>query len=337
MGHDPDDGVWTLAELRDGRVHETSLELLAWGRGLADKLGTSLVAVVAAKVPEEDLQELIRHGADTVLLLDWPMENSLKTDVLCSELARLSEKYSPQVFIAPATAKGRTLFSMLYAALGTGLTADCTGLDIDAQTGLLLQTRPAIGGNVIATIKTPLHRPQMCTVRPRSRRPLPEDGNRRGTVLRERPFADVKTSNIEILRQIRDDVREVPITEADILVVGGRGMGQAKNFRQLERLARLLGGQVGATRQAVDMGWAPYSAQIGLSGKTVSPKLYLAFGVSGAVQHIVGMATSKSVIAVNRDAEAPIFGVADLGIVGDVAEVLPALNEALEGMEVRGR
>ena len=337
MRCEPDRGVWTLSELRDGRVHEISLELLSWGRSVADKLDTGLIAVVTARVPEVDLQELIAHGADVVLLLELSAEDTLKTDLLCRELARLSREHSPQVFIASATAKGRTLFSMLYAALGTGLTADCTGLDVDPMTGLLLQTRPAIGGNVMATIKTPLHRPQMCTVRPRSRRALPRDGNRAGTIVRKRPFVDIATSRLEVLRHIPDPVRETPITEADILVVGGRGMGQAKNFEQLERLARLLGGQVGATRQAVDLGWAPHSAQIGLGGKTVSPKLYLSFGVSGAVQHIAGMGTSKRVIAVNRDPEAPIFGVADLGIVGDVGEVLPALNDALERMEVRKR
>lgn len=323
-------GVWTLAEIREGRVHETSWELLAWGRSLADKLGVSLASVVAAKVPEKDLNDLIAYGADVVFALDGPKESVYKTDLLCRGLARMVHRYVPEIFIAPATTAGRTIFSVLYAELETGLTADCTGLDIDEATKMLLQTRPAIGGNVMATIKTPRCRPQMCTVRPRSRKPLPRDERHRGLVVREEALSGLAESRMEVLDLLREISQEKPITEADILVVGGRGMGQARNFRLLERLAGLLGGQVGATRQAVDMGWAPYSAQIGLSGKTVSPRLYLSFGVSGAIQHIAGMSTAEKIIAVNRDSEAPIFSVADLGIVGDVGEVLPALIAELE-------
>ena len=322
-------GVWTLAEIRQGRVHETSWELLAWGRDLADKLGVSLASVVTTTVPDEDIEELINYGADVVFVLGGPEEDRLKTDLLCGDLARLVRSHEPEVFIALATTTGRTLFSVLYAELETGLTADCTGLDIDETTKKLLQTRPAIGGNVMATIKTPLMCPQMCTVRPRSKKPLPR-ALRQGQVIHVEAPVRREASRLEILDVILDKGHERPITEADVLVVGGRGMGQAKNFQLLERLAQLMGGQVGATRQAVDMGWAPYSAQIGLSGKTVSPKLYLSFGVSGAIQHIAGMATADRIIAVNRDSEAPIFSVADLGVVGDVGEVLPALIAELE-------
>lgn len=323
-------GVWTLAEIRHGRIHETSHELLAWGRSLADKLGVRLASVVTAPVPQEDLRELVAFGADVVFVLDGAGKEGLETDLVSQGLAGLTRDYEPDVFIASATTAGRTIFSILYAELETGLTADCTGLDIDEATGMLLQTRPAIGGNVMATIKTPLRRPQMCTVRPRSKKPLGRDGARQGEIVREPARLEGKASRLQILKTIADESQERPITEADVLVVGGRGMGQAKNFQLLERLAHLLGGQVGATRQAVDMGWAPYAAQIGLSGKTVSPRLYLSFGVSGAIQHIAGMSTAERIIAFNRDSEAPIFSVADLGIVGDVGEVLPALIAELE-------
>lgn len=329
MTNSPKRGVWTLAEIRNGRIHEISGELLAWGRGLADPLGVSLASIVTERVPDKDLHDLIAWGADVVVVLDT-QQDVLPSDVLCTSLARLTRCHQPEVFIASATTSGRTIFSMLYAQLETGLTADCTNLRIDEKTGILLQTRPAIGGNVMATIKTPLHRPQMCTVRPRSMKPLALDPSRRGDIIREQVEGKSFTSRLEIMEFIQDIRSNTPISEADILVVGGKGMGHGRNFRMLEQLAGLLGGQVGATRQAVDMGWAPYSSQIGLSGKTVSPKLYISFGVSGAVQHIAGMSTAEKVIAVNRDSEAPIFGVADLGIVGDVSEVLPPLIRTLE-------
>lgn len=329
MTNSPRRGVWTLAEIRNGRIHEISGELLAWGRGLADSLGVSLVSIVTEHVPDKDLHDLIAWGADVVIVLDT-QQDALPSDVLCTSLARLARCHQPEIFIASATTSGRTIFSMLYAELETGLTADCTNLRIDEKTGILLQTRPAIGGNVMATIKTPLHRPQMCTVRPRSMKPLAMAPSRHGDIIREKIEEKSFTSRLEIMEFIRDIRNNTPISEADILVVGGKGMGHGRNFRMLEQLAGLLGGQVGATRQAVDMGWAPHSSQIGLSGKTVSPKLYISFGVSGAVQHIAGMSTAEKVIAVNRDSEAPIFGVADLGIVGDVGEVLPALIRTLE-------
>ena len=322
-------GVWTLAELRDGKLHGVSLELLAWGRDLADKKGAPLASVVLGSgVSDGDVENLIRHGADRVYVVDSPELADFRVDAYTKVLRELVAEHAPDIFIASATTQGRTVMPTLYAATGTGLTADCTGLDIDEKTGLLLQTRPAIGGNVMATIKTPERRPQMCTVRPRSKKPLPRDDSRKGILVRE-ASAPTK-SRMEIVERLRDLGHATPISEADVVVVGGRGMGQAKNFELLERLAKLLGGQVGATRQAVDMGWAPYSAQIGLSGHTVSPRLYLAFGVSGAIQHIAGMSSAGRVIAVNRDSEAPIFGVADLGVVGDVGEVLPALIEELE-------
>ena len=329
MTGSPDRGVWTLAEIRNGRVHEISGELLAWGRSLADSLGAPLVSVVPESVPDGDLDGLVAWGADVVIVLD-SQEGTLPEDLLCPLLARLVRRHTPEIFIASATTTGRTAFSMLYAELETGLTADCTGLRVDEKTGMLLQTRPAIGGNVMATIKTPLHRPQMCTVRPRSMKPLVMDPSRRGRIVRETVEERSFVSRLEVLDSIRDVGRGTPISEADILVVGGRGMGHGGNFRLLEQLADLLGGQVGATRQAVDMGWAPYSSQIGLSGKTVSPRLYISFGVSGAIQHIAGMSTAEKIIAVNRDSDAPIFDVADLGIVGDVGEVLPALIRDME-------
>jgi electron transfer flavoprotein alpha subunit len=238
------------------------------------------------------------------------------------------EEYKPQIFIAPATTRGRSTMSVLYAKQGCGLTADCTGLSV--KDGALLQTRPAIGGNVMADIMTPEHRPQMCTVRPKSKRSLPPDPSRKGEVIRYSPQKSSLASVLTFLGFDPEARIGLPIQDAEVVVSGGKGMKGAKNFALLNELARLLGGSVGASRSAVDLGWAPHSSQVGLSGKSVTPRLYLACGISGAVQHLAGMSGSESVVAINSDPEAPIFGVADFGVVGNVLEILPKLIDRLK-------
>jgi electron transfer flavoprotein alpha subunit len=218
--------------------------------------------------------------------------------------------------------------SILFAKRGCGLTADCTGLSI--KDGVLLQTRPAIGGNVMADIMTPDRRPQMCTVRPKSKSPLPPDPSRKGEVVRYAPKKSALASALTYLGFTPEARVGLPIQDAEIIVAGGKGMKGAKNFALLDELARLLGGSVGASRSAVDLGWAPHSSQVGLSGKSVTPRLYIACGISGAVQHLAGMSGSESVIAINTDSEAPIFGVADFGVVGSVLEILPRLIEDIK-------
>lgn len=322
--------VWTLAEVREGEVHAVSHELLAWGRALADARKTSLAALLLGHNITQQAQSLIESGADVVYVVDAPELEHFRADSHTRVLKELVETYHPEILIASATTQGRTVMPMLGAAVNTGLTADCTGLAIEEQTGLLVQTRPAIGGNVMADIKTPEHRPQMCTVRPKAKRPLPIDEYRNGRIINHTPAPEAAASLLERLEFVREKSVGLPIQEAELIVAGGKGMKGEKNFRLLEELATRLGGSVGASRSAVDLGWAPYSAQVGLSGKSVTPRVYIACGISGAVQHIAGMSGAEFVIAINSDPEAPIFRTADLGIIGDVQEVLPQLIDRIK-------
>lgn len=326
--------VWTLAELRDGKLHSVSLELLAWGRDLADKKGVKLASVVMGNaVGEDDIEKLIRHGADKVYVVDAPELGHFLVDSYTKTLRDVVRTYNPDIFIASATTQGRTVMPTLYAAAETGLTADCTGLDIEEGSGLLIQTRPAIGGNVMAEIKTPNHKPQMCTVRPKSKRPLEAAPGRTGEVIRHRPEPASLASILKRIDFKRESSIGLPIQEAEILVAGGKGMKRTQNFELLKELAGLLGGSVAASRTAVDLGWAPFSAQVGLSGKSVTPRLYIACGISGAVQHIAGMSGAEHVVAINTDPEAPIFHSSDIGIVGDAQEVLPKLIEEIKAVK----
>ena len=319
--------VWTLAEIRDGKFHPVSYELLAWGRSVADALGVPLASVALGEnLP--DTAPLFEQGADKVYLADDPELKHFLVDAYAGVLADMTEEYKPQVFIASATTRGRSAMSVLYARLGCGLPADCTGLSV--KDGLLLQTRPAIGGNVMADIMTPEHRPQMCTVRPKSKKPLTPDPSRKGEVVRYASKKSSLASALTFLGFAPESRVGLPIQDAEVIVSGGKGMKGAKNFALLDELAQLLGGSVGASRTAVDLGWAPHSAQVGLSGKSVTPRLYIACGISGAVQHLAGMGGSEVVVAVNTAPEAPIFGVADFGVVGSALEILPRLIDDLK-------
>ncbi|MDO5562095.1 MAG: electron transfer flavoprotein subunit alpha/FixB family protein [Synergistaceae bacterium] len=322
--------VWTLAEVRDGKMHSVSRELLAWGRELADDLGAPLASVVMGGGVKDAAAELIKYGADKVYVVDSPEFKDFRADIIVNTLEKLTDKYMPSILIASATTRGRTLMPLLSARLGCGLTADCTEMAIDNESKRLIQTRPAIGGNVMADIKTKGRDPQMCTVRPKSRRPLAADESRSGEVICETVPADALMSLLTYIGFEPEKTVGLPLQEAELIVAGGKGMKNAKNFAKLEELASLLGGTVGASRMAVDLGWAPYSAQVGLSGKSVTPRVYIAFGISGAVQHIAGMSGAETIIAVNHDPEAPIFRVADLSIQGDAMETLNALIDAVK-------
>jgi electron transfer flavoprotein alpha subunit len=322
-------GVWTLGEVRDGEIHPVSYELLAWGRGLADKLGVELASVVLGHNISDQAERLIARGADRVYVVDSPELEFFNVESFDKVLCALITELKPEVFIASATSAGRTIMPVIATKLVTGLTADCTELDIDETERLLIQTRPAIGGNVMATIKTPNHRPQMATVRPKSMRPLAADPGRRGEVIKKEFSPERMSSRIKRVAFHREESVGKPLQDADIIVAGGFGMRDKKNCEQLDRIAGALGGSVGASRRVVDMGWLSYSHQVGLSGKTVSPRLYMAFGISGAVQHMAGMSSSEVVVAVNSDQDAPIFRVADFGIVGDLFEVIPELDKKL--------
>jgi electron transfer flavoprotein alpha subunit len=344
--------VWTLAEHGAGRTqHEVKLksvsfELLSRGRNLADKLGTSLCSILIGPVLEDEvLNELIRRGADEVLTVESDELNYFDCQSYSGILETLIREYEPEILLAAATSMGRTLMPYTAVKVHAGLTADCTGLDIEEGTGNLLQTRPAIGGNIMATIKTPDHRPQMATVRPRSSRPLPEDPDRIGRIIRH-SLGDTLPSGAAFpaLKENRTHVRGcrreedgssnsgfAKLDEAELIISGGRGLKKAENFGLLRDIAKILDAEIGASRDTVDRGWISYPHQVGLSGKTVSPKLYIAAGISGAIQHLAGIKTSETIVSINSDPGANIHKVADLAIVGDLFEVLGELKKRLAG------
>jgi electron transfer flavoprotein alpha subunit len=325
-------GVWVFAEQRDGEVASVSFELLGAGRRLAEKLGGGVSAVLFGG-SASGAGELIGWGADKVYHCDDEMFRSFNDEPYAGLLSELILQHKPEIVLAGATPIGRSFFPRVAARLKTGLTADCTSLDIDGETKNLLQVRPAFGGNIMATILCPHTRPQMATVRPRVMKRAEYDGSRKGEVVRV--AADNVKSRTKVIETIKE-VSEVSVNlqEANIIVAGGRGVGGEKGFQLLFELADALGGCIGASRAAVDEGWIPYRHQVGQTGKTVGPKLYIACGISGAVQHLVGMQSSDIIVAINKNPDAPIFGVATYGIVGDLFEILPLLTKRIR--EVKG-
>ena len=323
-------GVMVIGEQRGGALHPVTYELLARGRILADKLREELSCAILGHGMERSTEEIIQRGADVVYLVDDPALGHFLPQPYAAALARLVKETKPGIVLAAATTQGRTIMPLIAARLDTGLTADCTGLDIDPLDRSLLQTRPAIGGNVMATIKTPVSRPQMATVRPKSAKPLPPDNARRGRVVSKTYEAGMFATCEELIDFVKDTTQDVNVQDADIVVSGGKGLKTRDSFRMVEELASLLGAAVGSTRDVVDLGWVGYPHQIGLSGKTVSPKLYIAVGISGSVQHLAGMQTSETIVAINKDRDAQIFKVADVGIVGDLFDVVPEFIEKLK-------
>jgi len=322
-------GVMVVAEQREGRVDPSTLELLGEARRLADASGQAVSAVLLTAEPGDWPERLVRHGADVVHVAVAPELRHYRTEPFSRITRRIVEETKPAIVLAAATTTGRDLMPRIAKLLDTGLTADCTGLAIDAESGHLMQTRPAFGGNIMATIVCADTRPQMSTVRPRVMRPLAADPSRTGE-LREVPLVpEDLASRTEVLEYVPLEEGEVDITETDVIVSGGRGLKDPSNFALLHELAGLLDGSVGASRAAVDAGWIPYPHQVGQTGKTVNPKTYVACGISGAVQHRVGMQSSDRIIAINRDESAPIFEFCDEGFVGDLFEVIPALVKEL--------
>ncbi|MGA1841180.1 MAG: FAD-binding protein [bacterium] len=318
-------GVWVFAEQRHGTLAEVGYELLGAGRRLADHLKTDLWAVVFGDGLEEQAKDLVSYGADCVLMVEEPLLTPFHNDLYSSVLSDLIKRYQPEIVLAGATSIGRSFFPGVAARLGTGLTADCTALDIDPEKEILLQTRPAFGGNIMATIVCPKHRPQMATVRHKvMKKPYP-DKTRKGELKREKVDITDKECRTKFIRFVEDVSEKINLADADVIVSGGRGLGKPENFTLLRELADLLKGAVGASRAAVDADWIPYSHQVGQTGKTVCPKLYIACGISGAIQHLVGMQSSDVIIAINKDPEAPIFKVANYGLVGDLFDIIPTL------------
>jgi len=319
-------GVWVFVEQAHGTVHPVSWELLGAGRKLADSLGCKLAAVILGEKVDRLAEEAGEFGADQAYVMDMAILKDYRTAPYASGILHLIRKYKPEIMLMGATTTGRDLAGAIATDLHTGLTADCTGLDIDPETRLLRQTRPAFGGNIMATILTRDTRPQMSTVRPRVMQALPRQRGRKIEVIRGN-FActedQIPTKVIEFRPDTGSDKPNLQF--AEIIVSGGRGLGSPAGFELIRELAEAVGGVVGASRATVDAGWISHDHQVGQTGTTVRPKLYIACGISGAIQHLVGMETSDIIVAINRDPNAKIFGVATYGIVGDLYKVVPEL------------
>ncbi|MEN6301300.1 MAG: FAD-binding protein [Armatimonadia bacterium] len=324
-------GVWVLAETHDGKLADVTLELLSEGRKLADELVTEVSLVLAGQNVEGLAQIAAQYGADKVYLVEHETLAQYRTDPFTSVICGLINKHKPEIVLIGATTMGRDLASRIAARIGAGLTADCTGLAIDPETRLLQQTRPAFGGNVMATIQCRNARPQMSTVRPRVMKKAQPDASRTAEIIRETVNLNEKSIATKIIEIIKEEGTDaIDVQDAEIIVSGGRGLHKAENFALIRELAEVIGAAVGASRATVDAGWIPAYHQVGQTGKTVQPKLYIACGISGAVQHLAGMGSSDCIVAINSDPDAPIFGVAHYGIVGDLFEVVPALTRKLK-------
>ena len=322
-------GVWIYAEQREGELQGVTRELLGKGRELADALGEKLTAVLLGSGVGGMVAELFEYGADRVIRVDRPELEHYTAEPYAEAMEALAKKYKPEVILAGATSVGRGFIAKVAVALHTGLTADCTGLEMDLEKRLLVQTRPAFGGNIMARIVCPDHRPQMATVRPKVFAAPERQAGRTGEEIVE--DLALKPPVVRVAERVKAMENEKNVAEAEIIVTGGRGLGKPENFALMRELADALGGAaVGASRAAVDAGWISAFHQVGQTGKTVRPKVYVACGVSGQIQHLVGMNSSDTIIAINKDPDAPIFGVADIGIVGDLFKVVPALIAELK-------
>lgn len=318
-------GVWVFAEQRDGKLQKVSLELLGKGREIADKLGTELSAVLLGSNAADMAKELIAYGADKVLYADSPLLKHYTTDAYAKVICDMVKERKPEVIFIGATFIGRDLGPRVSARLSTGLTADCTGLDVEEETKNLLMTRPAFGGNLMATIACADHRPQMSTVRPGVFEKLKKDNSRKGEIVKVKfdlTESDIRTKVDEVVKLAKNIV---DIGEAKVIVAGGRGVGSKENFDILKELAEVMGGTIAGSRAAIDSGWLDKAYQVGQTGKTVRPDIYIACGISGAIQHLAGMQDSGYIIAINKDEDASIMKVADLAIVGDYKKVVPEL------------
>jgi len=328
--------VWTLAEQRNGMVNQVSFELLNRGKKLSEKLNSPLASVILGyHIKKERIDELILRGADKVYVVDNKHLANFLIEPYTRVLLSLLDEYNPHIFLAAATTLGRTLMPYIAIKKKTGLTADCTILDIEEGTDNLLQTRPAIGGNILAMIKTPDTKPQMATVRPHSTKPAIPDKKRKGKVIYKKYDDKIFKSRTKFIKFIKDESQQVAIQDAKIVVSAGRGIGKKEKFKMIDELAEIIGGAVGASRDVVDRGWKTYPHQIGLSGKTISPLLYIANGISGSVQHIAGIQSAENIIAINKEPDAQIFKLADLGIVGDLHEIVPLLIERLREYKLK--
>ena len=326
--------LWVFVEPNeDGTAKNVGIELLTPGHDMAVKQGGALVAVVIGSGVDAAVQAASEHGADKVIVVDGPEYATYTTDAYAIALCTLVEKYGPTSMLIGATNNGRDLGPRVSCRLKTGLTADCTGLDVDAESGNVAWTRPAFGGNLMATILCPDHRPQIGTVRPGVFK-KGEAGEAKAEIIKEDIHVDAADIRTQILELIKEEGGEtVDLEGAEIIVSGGRGVGGPEGYAPIKELADLLGGVVGASRAAVDAGWIAHAHQVGQTGKTVGPKLYIACGISGAIQHVAGMSGADCIVAINKDPDAPIFDVADYGVVGNLFEVLPVMIDEIKKLK----
>lgn len=323
-------GVWIFIEQVNGEIAPVSWELLGKGRELADALQSELAGVLLGHNIRDKTAQIFQYGADKVYLSDDPVLEHYRTPSYAHGLVNMSRKYKPEIILIGATSLGRDLAGAVATQLGTGLTADCTVLEVDTETRLLKQTRPAWGGNIMATILCKKHRPQMASVRPRVMAMPEPNPDRTGQVIEEQ----LGLNEADIPQKFEGfepaEGTALYLDKSDIIVAVGRGIGSRENFEQAKTLAKLLGGSLGGTRAAVEAGWLGYEHQVGQTGQTVRPRIYVALGISGAIQHLVGMQSSDFIVAINKDPDAPIFKVADHGIVADLNDIFPVLNEELQ-------
>ncbi|WP_432403548.1 electron transfer flavoprotein subunit alpha/FixB family protein [Wukongibacter sp. M2B1] len=323
-------GVWVIAEQREGQILNIALELLCEGRKLADKLNVELTAVLLGNDLDKVSNDLVSYGADKVLKVEHELLYTYTTDAYTKVIADIILERKPEIVLIGATTIGRDLGPRIAGRVGTGLTADCTKLEIDETDGKLLQTRPAFGGNLMATIICPKNRPQMSTVRPGVMEKAHYDKNRNGIVEAISPSLEENDIIAKVIDVVKSSKKKAGLIDANIIVSGGRGLGNKDGFELIEAFAEKLGGTVGSSRAAVDSGWIDHSHQVGQTGTTVRPTIYIACGISGAIQHLAGMSESDCIVAINKNPEAPIFNVAHYGIVGDLYEIIPAIMESID-------
>ena len=325
-------GVWVYAEQRHGEISSVVYELLNKGSELAKTLNVPLSAILIGSNISAKAKDLINRGADKVYVYDNPILAEFQDDPYSCILADLIKEEKPEIVLMGATNIGRSFASRVAAKIYTGLTADCTALEIDTETRNLMQTRPAFGGNIMATILTPRHRPQMATVRHKVFKEAKVQEGRTGEVINKTVDAQKIINRTKFIGFFKDQSADVNISDADIIVSGGRGLGNPEGFKLIKELADLLGGAVGASRAAVDSDWIPYSHQVGQTGRTVAPKIYIACGISGQIQHMVGMSSSDTIIAINKDKDCPMMQTATYSLVGDLYEIIPAIIKELKNI-----
>jgi len=320
-------GVLIVGELSDGKLASITAELLGIGRKLADDLRQELSAAFIGSGITDTAGEAIAFGADKVYVIDNPLFKDYVTDSYVGALEKLTNDIGPEILLLGQTVMGRDLAPRLAFRLGTAVTLDCVDLALDHDTKLLQKSKPVYGGNAMAVYVSEESRPQMATIRPKAMEPLEQDASRKGEVIPFDPALDESAVRARVVKKVKEEVVGIKLEDADVVICGGRGMGSAEAFQQLNELAKMLNGAVGATRPPCDSGWVPAHVQVGLTGKLVSPSLYVGIALSGSSQHQAGMSGSKNIVAINKDPEANIFGIAHYGVVGDYKKLLPAFME----------